>query len=86
MHTTSRDLMSSYGGNCDFDRLLATPKTIAICWAVAALLVLASGLPVAVETTHVLARGIAPQAERLAHAAAHPTLSTAAPARHATSS
>jgi hypothetical protein len=56
--TTSRDLMASYGDGCDFDRLLAGRQTIASCWALAVLLILATGVPVAIEVTHAVARGI----------------------------
>ncbi len=66
MPTSAKDLVSSYGHALDFDRLLATPKTIAICWCVAALLTLASGLPITLETIRSLACGAASQHDRLA--------------------
>jgi hypothetical protein len=54
--TSSRDLVCDYGRTLDFDRLLATPRTIVVCWCVSALLLLAAGLPVALEATGSLAR------------------------------
>lgn len=82
MPTSAKDLVSSYGHALDFDRLLATPKTIAICWSVAALLILASGVPDMVETTRSPTRDGAPQRGRLAHDPVRANLSSAEPARH----
>jgi hypothetical protein len=76
--TSPKDLVASYGHTLDFDRLLATPRTILICWAVAALLLMAAGLPVTIDTTRWLGCGIAPQCDRLAHPPGQPNLSTTA--------
>ena len=78
MSTSPNDLVASYGHALDFDRLLATPRTIVICWAVAALLLMASGLPVTIDTTRGLGCGIPPQCDRLVHDRAGPNVSTTA--------
>jgi hypothetical protein len=69
MSTPSRDLVDDYGRTPDFDRLLATPRTIVVCWCVSALLLLAASLPVALDATRALVRDVVPWHDRLAHAA-----------------
>ncbi len=81
MPTSPKDLVSSYGHALDFDRLLATPKTVAICWGVAALLMLASSLPSTLETIHALAWGAASRHDRLADDPVRGNLTAAAAQR-----
>jgi len=65
----SHDLVRDYGHALDFDRLLATPRTIIVCWCLSALLLLAASMPTAFDVTRSLARDVMPRHELLAHSA-----------------